>query len=357
MRLYGQGWTRRQLEARVGRIEQVGGLRRLRWAEGLESGTEQIQVRTGGGLSYFVSPSRGLDISLAEFCGVPLSWQAAGGDVHPAFYDASGAEWLRTAVGGLLMTCGLTYVGAPGEDQGEPFGLHGRAHHLPARQVSLAADWHDDEYLMEVSGIVEETIAFGESLRLKRRISSRLGQNRIDISDEVENFGFETTPHMILYHFNFGFPLLIEESTIRFPSQRVVARDQGTPVAGFDRWQAPEPGYQERVYYHQEFRGRQVCASIHNPRFPVPASEGGVPLTVNLHWSTAQLTKLVQWKMPGAGLHVLGIEPANCYVEGRAVERAQGTLQLLEPGESRHYDLALEVVVGPADQPEAEEER
>ena len=79
MRLYGREWTRRELEARVGRIEQVGGLRRLRWAEGAEADNEQIQVRTGAGLSYAVSPSRGLDISLAEFGGVPLSWQAAGG--------------------------------------------------------------------------------------------------------------------------------------------------------------------------------------------------------------------------------------------------------------------------------------
>jgi hypothetical protein len=347
MRLYGREWTRRELEARVGRIEQVGGLRRLRWAEGQESGTEQIQVRTGGGLSYFVSPSRGLDISLAEFGGVPLSWQAAGGDAHPAFYDASGAEWLRTAVGGLLMTCGLVYVGAPGQDQGQAFGLHGRVHHLPARQVSLTTDWHDDEYLMEVGGVVEETIAFGESLRLTRRIRSRLGQNRIDISDVVENFGFETTPHMILYHFNFGFPLLTEETTIRFPSRRVVARDEGTPLAGYDRWQVPEPGYQERVYYHQEFESEQVSAAIHNPSFPTARPPGRAPLTVTLSWSAAQLPRLVQWKMPGAGLHVLGIEPANCYVEGRAAERARGTLRMLEPGEARHYDLALEVSAGP----------
>ncbi|MFN2222377.1 MAG: aldose 1-epimerase family protein [Chloroflexota bacterium] len=356
MRLYGREWTRRQLEARVGRIEQIGGLRRLRWAEGLESGSEQIQVRTGGGLSYFVSPSRGLDISLAEFGGVPLSWQAAGGDVHPAFYDASGAEWLRTAAGGLLMTCGLVYVGAPGEDQGQTFGLHGRAHHLPARQVSLAADWQEDEYLMEVSGIVEETITFGESLRLKRRIRSRLGQNRIEIGDVVENFGFETTPHMILYHFNFGFPLLTEETRILFPSQRVVPRDQGTPLAGYDGWQAPEAGYQERVYYHQEFGRQQVSASIHNPNFPAAGRQDTLPVTVNLSWSTAQLPRLVQWKMPGAGLHVLGVEPANCYVEGRAVERARGTLQMLEPGESRHYDLVLEVVAGPAALPQSEDE-
>jgi len=343
MRLFGRDWTRREFEARVGRIEQVGGLRRQRWVEGVESHNEQIQVRTGAGLSYYVSPSKGLDISLAEFGGVPLTWQAAGGDAHPAYYDARGAEWLRTVTGGLLATCGLIYVGAPGEDEGQSFGLHGRAHHLPARHVSLSAGWLTDEYHMEVGGVVEETAVFGESLRLRRRIRSRLGQNRIEIGDVVENFGFETTPHMILYHFNFGFPLLGQETRITFPSQEVIPRDVGTPVDGYDRWQGPEAGYQERVYYHQGFEADQVSASIHNPRFPT-AGDGTLPLTVRLSWSTKQLPKLVQWKMPGAGVHVLGIEPANCYVEGRAAERARGSLQFLEPGESRHYDLALEIV-------------
>jgi hypothetical protein len=48
--------------------------------------------------------------------------------------------------------------------------------------------------------------------------------------------------------------------------------------------------------------------------------------------------------MSGAGVHVLGIEPANCYVEGRADERARGTLVMLEPGETREYELAFEVL-------------
>ena len=105
-------------------IEQIGGLRRFQWAEGSETGNEQIQVRTGAGLSYYVSPSRALDISLAEFGGRPLTWQSANGDIHPAYYDESGAGWLRTAVGGLLVTCGLSYVGSPGEDEGQEYGLH-----------------------------------------------------------------------------------------------------------------------------------------------------------------------------------------------------------------------------------------
>ena len=340
MKLYGQTYSRREIEARVGRLEQVGGLRRFTLSEGPEAGVEHIQVRTGAGLSYLVSPSRGLDISLAEFGSVPLSWQSANGDGHPAYYDDSGAKWLRTAVGGLLMTCGLSYVGAPGDGE----GLHGRIHHLLARQVCAEGRWLGDEYEMRIAGVVDETAIFGEHLRLTREIHSRLGQNRLAIRDTVENVGFVTRPHMILYHFNFGFPLLGPHTTLQFPSQQVTPREPETPLEGYDRWLAPQVGYQERVYYHQAMPEGWVSAHIHNPTFPT--GHGEQALTVTLSWSTAQLPRLVQWHMAGAGEHVLGIEPANCYVEGRAVERERGTLHMLEPGEARSYELSLDVQSG-----------
>jgi hypothetical protein len=346
MKLYGREWSRREFEARVGRIEQVGGVRRLRWAEGVEEGVIQYQVRTGAGLSYYVSPSRALDISLAEFGGVPISWQSPNGDVHPAYYDARGSEWLRTGVGGLLMTCGLDFVGAPEVDQGQAYGLHGRAHHLPARHVSSSGKWEGDNYLIKVSGEIEQVAIFGEHLRLSRSISSRLGENKIIIEDIVENAGFSPTPHMILYHFNFGFPLLSENTEVRFPSRTVIARDEGTPIDGFDRWETPQPDFLERVYYHLDFDDDDVSAHIFNPEFPMSNGDTS-PLTVSLNWSAKQLPKLVEWKMPGAVTHVMGIEPANCYVEGRSKERADGTLVILKPGETRTYRLSLEIAAGP----------
>jgi hypothetical protein len=277
---------------------------------------------------------------------VPLTWQGPGGDVHPAFYDARGIEWLRTAVGGLVMTCGLAYVGAPGEDQGTTHGLHGRVHHLPARQVGAQGRWEGDDYQMAVSGTVEETGLFQDSLRLTRTIRSRLGENRIAIDDVVENAGFSPAPHMILYHCNFGFPLLGEETNTSFPSRQITPREPDIPLDGYDRWQGPDAAYQERVYYHENLIAEQgrATATIHNPRFPLPGGER--PLSVGVTWNVDTLPVLVEWKMPGAGAHVLGIEPANCRVGGRAAERERGTLVTLEPGESRTYHLELEVSLG-----------
>ncbi len=59
---------------------------------------------------------------------------------------------------------------------------------------------------------MREVSALGRDLRLKRRISMTLGQPVLTIHDRVENHGYETTPHMLLYHFNLGFPLLSPQS-------------------------------------------------------------------------------------------------------------------------------------------------
>jgi hypothetical protein len=344
MKLYNRTWTRRQLEARIGRIEQIGGIRRLHWSEGKEAGTEAIQVRTGAGLTFYVHPSRGLDIGLAEFAGTPLSWQSPNGDVHPAYYEQAGTGWLRTAAGGLLMTCGLTQAGSPGIDNGEPLGLHGRIHHTPARQVSAAGCWNDDEYEMNISGIVEEAAIFGHFLRLTRQIRARLGENRISITDTVENAGFAPAPHMMLYHWNFGFPLLDEKVQLHFPAARTQPRDEGVPLDGYDRWAVPDPSAVERVYYHTAIEADEAGRAhvrIRQPLFPVAG--GQIDVQVRLSWSTDTLPHWVQWRMPGAGTHVLGIEPANCFVEGRTAERARGTLVTLAPGEKRTYQLELDI--------------
>lgn len=352
MQLYGREWTRREVEARTGRIEQIGGVRRLRLQEGREDGVEMIQVRTGAGLEFNVSPHRGLDISLAQFLGTPLSWQSPNGDAHPAYFHGEGLEWLRTAAGGLMMTCGMRQVGSPCIDEGESLGIHGRAHHLAASHVAAQGEWIDDNYVMTVSGRVDETRIFGENLRYSRIIQSRLGENVIRIQDTVENAGFATTPFMMLYHFNFGWPLIGEKTRFLFPSRQVQPREKETPLEGYTQWSAPDPAFKERVYYHGDFQkfrdpklGIELAeVTLSNPEFPA----GGEvrPVKVSLRWSVESLPTLVQWKMPGAGTHVLGIEPSNCFVGGRKLERERKALRFLEPGESAVHFLEVAVLAG-----------
>lgn len=347
MRLYGKEWTRRELEARVGRMSQLGGVRRMMLTEGREAGVELIRVSTGAGLALDIVPSKGLDISRAELWGAPLSWQSAAGDAHPAYYEPAGTGWLRTASGGLLMTCGLAHAGAPSDTPGGPQGLHGRAHHTPAAQVAVRQAWEGDELLWSVEGTIEENALFGANLLLRRRIFGRIGVNAIGIEDRVENLGFAPAPHMMLYHFNFGFPLLDERTRLMLPP--AVTRERGGmgPAADCEGWALPDPNVRERVFYHELSKREGMAeAALRQPVFP--AGPGAADVTVRLRWSADSLPRLVQWRMPGAGAHVLGLEPSNCLVEGYEAEVSRGGPVVLAPGVVVAHRLELKIEAGQA---------
>ncbi|WP_217596344.1 aldose 1-epimerase family protein [Cohnella sp. GbtcB17] len=342
MRLYGKDWTRREIEARVGRMSQIGGVRRMTLSEGKEAGVELVRVTTGAGLTLDIVPSKGLDISRAELWGAPLSWQSAAGDAHPSYYEASGRGWLRTASGGLLMTCGLTHAGSPSETPDGPQGMHGRAHHTPASQVSAREEWAGDELVWRVEGTIEENALFGANLTLRRRVSGKLGDNSFRIEDRVENVGFSPSPHMMLYHFNFGFPLLDERTALTLPP--AISSELGGAGTEADcvGWERPDPSAAERVFYHElNDREGMAEACLRQPAFP--AGPRAADVSVRLRWSADTLPRLVQWRMPGAGAHVLGLEPANCRVEGYEAEVREGRLVMLAPGESVTHRLELKI--------------
>jgi hypothetical protein len=50
--------------------------------------------------------------------------------------------------------------------------------------------------------------------------------------------------------------------------------------------------------------------------------------------------------MMGQGAYVVGLEPSNCWVQGRAHDREQDILLFLEPGESVSTHLEIGVLPG-----------
>jgi galactose mutarotase-like enzyme len=196
---------------------------------------------------------------------------------------------------------------------------------------------------MRVQGTITEGVIFGNPLRLTRRITAKLGENRLCIDDTVENLGGEATPHMMLYHFNLGFPLLSPASHFVVNSRRITPRMamEGDELAQYATFQPPTPGYSERVFYHDPVTDNagNVLVALVNPEL-----DGGLGIYFRYHQKT--LPNLVQWKMMGYGSYVLGIEPANCLVDGRAKERESGRLVMLQPGESRDYHVEFGVLDG-----------
>ncbi len=342
-KLYGRDYSKEELLRYVGDISQLARAKPYRLTEGHEDGVLAVDVTTGSGLDFTVLASRGLDVSSARFNGRSLAWRSATTDQHPAYFEPEGRGWLRSFFGGLVLTCGMTWMGMDCEDEGRSLGLHGRVSHLPATSVHWDGNWAGDDYILSVSGKLREAIVFGENIQLTRRIWARMGESRFFIDDVVENLGYQRTPHMYLYHINIGFPIVCDNSRLISPSNKVTPRDAVAEEnrENYHKMQPPTPAYQEKAYFHgmRPDTDGFVTTAIVNPNL-----DGG--LGVYCRYRQDELPYFCEWKMMDQGTYVVGMEPANALVLGRAKERELGRLQFLEPGERREYHLEIGVLSG-----------
>ncbi|HEY0264804.1 MAG TPA: aldose 1-epimerase family protein [Granulicella sp.] len=335
--------SRTFLEERTGRLSQIGGITPFVHDGSKAKGVSTLRVRTGRGLEFWVIPDRGMDILEASFRGVSLSWHSPTGVTHPAYFSNRGIEWLRGFFGGLLTTCGLSTAGAPSVDNGETLGLHGYMNNTPAEPCNWTEEWKGDDCIFTISGKVREASVFGPNLVLERTITTSLASSSFTVKDVVENQGIAESPLMLLYHWNFGFPLLTDRSQIHVPS---VTRDPSTPVsaASAERWnlfEEPQRGIDERVYFHSmrpDADGRVTAVLVSDRERP----EFGIALS----YDASTLPEFIEWKLTGVNHYVLGLEPANCRSLGRKAERERGTLQFLKPGERHEFHTELRVLEG-----------
>ena len=341
--LWGRTYTRDELMARVGDVSQIGGVRAYRVDGGSGDGVPVVDVTTGSGLRFTVVPGRALDISAAWFGDIPLAYRSAVGEVQGARYEPPGQGWLHTAVLGLLVTGGLDSIGEPSDEDGAHYGLHGRLSNLAATGVSADGEWRADEYELWVEGRVRQASVLGENLELKRRISTSLGATSLTIHDEVTNHGRRPEVMSILYHVNPGYPVLDEGARLhlRSRSRRPMDDHAAAHESDWSVYREPVEGWVHQVYIHdvEAADDGQVNVALVNRGF-----RDGIGL--GLTYDKRQLPFLNQWKNTKAGEYVTGIEPANATVLGRARDRADGTLQTLEPGETASFDLTVSVLAG-----------
>jgi len=330
---------RSELARRVGGLEQLGGAARMTFAEGPARGMEAIEVRSGGGLAFQILPDRGMGIGLASLCGGPLCWVSAAGAVAPWYYNPAGSGWLQSFGGGLMASCGLTNVGAACRVDGVEVGLHGRMSHTAARDVSVERRWIGDSFHIAVSGTILDYSVLGPALELRRTYDVVLGENRFRLRDEVANVGARPQPLFLLYHFNFGYPLLSETAVLDIaPQAAVSARDPAYAEAAADwrRLEAPRFGAEERVLQHRLSGGGATEARVR-----LENQIGDARVGVEMTFPLAALSHLTEWKMMGEREYVLGLEPGTCFASGREDALARGDVEILAPGATKTVDLSV----------------
>lgn len=337
--------SKREVLRRVGNISQIAGMKRYRFTEGKEDGIEAVDVWTGTGFQYTVLPGRGMDIGWAGYKGLPISYISKAGLTGPAYFESYQKQWLRSFPGGMLSTCGLGNVGNPCEDVVpgigmQQYGLHGRISNQHAADVCVHQFWEEDILRMEVSGTLTEAQLLGEHFSLRRTISSTMGDSCLHIHDEIVNEDFRPWPMMLMYHINFGYPVIDKESRVVLRGSDKFADDAESLLHFNESAILSEPacGTQENLYFYRTLEQEGYgFAGIVNEALEIAAY---------IRYSADTLPYITEWKMMGEADYVVGLEPGNSIPRGREYHRQKGTLCMMQAQSSITTDLEIGVVTG-----------
>jgi hypothetical protein len=341
----------KEIKPYIGDLSQIFPVREFRLCGGKSDGVRAIDVKNGAGIDMTILIDRCMDISHLRYKGINIGYISPCGVVAPEYFGDKGLEFIRSFTVGFLTTCGLSTIGTPCVDGDEELGLHGRISNTPAENFSVNVEEENGVPVLRVKGTMREAILYGAYLTLTREIVCEYGKNVIKIKDTVENKSFKKLPHMQLYHFNYGYPLLTEETKLLLPSSSLVPRNDHA-ATGLDRWnivETPTDGYEEMCFYHDlkaDSKG-ETLAGVYNPTLNTG---------VIVRFDKNMFDNFTEWKMMGKGEYVLALEPCNARVDGRTEERKHGRLKYLEPGEKKVYNLTVEFLDGADDLSKASEE-
>ncbi|MDG1897271.1 MAG: aldose 1-epimerase family protein [Fuerstiella sp.] len=320
---------------------------------GRQEGVDQIIVDSGA-MEIVLCPTRGMGIIQVTAGDVVLKWDSPVKEiVNPQFVNLNsrgGLGWLE-GFNEFMCRCGLESNGHPGTDRfinnvGDEaemeLTLHGKIANIPARHVEVIVD-RKPPYAIHIRGQVDEKLLFGPKLELHTELIVIPGETSFQLVDEIKNVGAQEQEFEILYHANFGNPLL-EEGAQVVASVKSVKPFNDHAASGLDTWNVyakPTTGFVEQVYL-LELNGddnNHTTALLHNKAANKAAT---------ISWSLDELPYLTLWKNTGALAdgYVTGIEPGTNYPNNRSVERQAGRVPKLGPGESHKMTLKFGVHSG-----------
>ena len=320
---------------------------------GLSEGVEVVRVDNGA-FSFEVLPTRGMNLWKAWAKGLELGWKSpVRGPVHPQYVDMgepSGLGWLD-GFDELLVRCGLESNGAPEHDENGKllYPLHGRIGNRPAHKVTVSVDGDSGE--ISVTGVVEETRFHFLKVRMTSTVSTKVGENGLRIHDEVENLSASPAEIQMLYHVNFGLPLLDGGSKVAAPVKTVVPRNAHAAggIKTWDSYGAEEPGFEEQVYF------MELLADDNGQTQTLLKNAHGTQ-GVSLHFNKKQLPVYTVWKNTTAGEdgYVTGLEPGTNFPNPRTYEGEQGRVTKIDGRGKVAFDLELRAHPTAADVEKAE---
>ena len=317
---------------------------------GRQEGVEIIEVDNGK-LRFTVVPTRGMSIYRVYMGGLRLGWDSpVKGLVHPQYINLNsrqGLGWLE-GFNEWMVRCGLEFFGGPGEDEfidntgntaKMDLTLHGKIGNIPASKVEIVVE-RDAPYRIKVRGRVDEAFLHGPKLELWAEISTVPGASTFQISDTVTNRSAVEQEFGILYHGNYGWPLMEEGARFVGPVRQVTPINDhaAKEVSDYDRYQGPAAGSAEQVYCLRMWADE-------NDRTKVMLHNAAKDKAVSIAYSVKELPFFTLWKNQAADEdgYVTGLEPGTGFSQNRSIERKFGRVPKLGPHQSRSFtiDFAL----------------
>ena len=327
-----------ELRKRCNDLNAFCGIKDYLYNDGPSRGMRAFDLKNGRNVQMTITADRGMDIPEFTFKGINIALHNKVGVRSPYLYVEDAATgFLKQFHGGLLTTCGITYAGAAGVDEGKELGLHGPVNNLPAEKVGAYVDYEGDERVLKVCGEVHESEVFGTDMLMKREFTLHSESDKLCIKDTVINQSFAKQPVMLVYHVNFGYPILDDGAKCYFSATKIAPRTDFAEEGMHNYADMEEPGVgrDEQCYYHTEqLEEGEGFAMLHNEKLGIAAI---------VRFDKAVFPLMCEWKCMRAGEYALGLEPTTSGVVNRSVARELGDLTYLEAGEEREYNVSIEV--------------
>ena len=343
----GPGVPNWQLTSRDVKFESAASwsVKRYTLHGGKQEGSQLI-VLDNGKMQITVIPTRGMDLLEVKSGDVRLGWDSPVKEVvHPMFMrleSRGGLGWLE-GFNEAMVRCGLEWAGHPGQDEfinnvGQKatmnLTLHGKIGNTPASEVSVVVD-PKAPHRIRIKGTVYERSFYGPKLKLATEISTVPGSTTYRIDDRLTNQGAFDQEYQIIYHCNYGVPLLGKGSRVLTAAKRI-APFNAHAAEGIKNWSVydgPTKGFIEQVYCLEPIADR-------DGRGIVMLENAAADRAVTLRWKTDRLPYLTVWKNTAAKEtgYVTGLEPATGYAYTRRIEREGGRVPKIAP--ARNADLS-----------------
>ncbi|MCV9878981.1 aldose 1-epimerase family protein [Brenneria izbisi] len=310
---------------------------------GRQEGSKIITINSQNGLKIVLSPSRGMDLLHVTGKNIRLGWDSPVKEVvNPNTINLesrNGLGWLE-GFNEMMVRCGYEWTGHPVVDNGMIYTLHGRAGNTPASKVVVDVS-EKAPYQITIRGLLKESSFKQSNLETWTELRYTPGSTSFTVHDVLTNKADYARDYQIIYHSNFGTPILEDGARFIAPVKEISPFNDYAK-AGLQEWQTykgPTKDFDEMVFNltpYADKQGKTLAALVNR------AGDKGV----SIEFDTRQLPLLTLWKNTDTVQqgYVTGIEPGTNYAYPVTIEREQGRVKQLQPGQSTEFELTYNLL-------------